>query len=168
MFKKETDLSIFTGMKVTRGLPEKGGPIGYIGGLFGKTGKFKVDFPQGGLIQGRQSGATSNNSLDSKKDGHDQPQTEAKIEPNSEPEPSPAPEPEPEPDEAKETKKQVVVAEERGDGRAVAELSCPTADWKFTMRSGAPRAVIGRASKTNKAENPCATYVVRLSISATD
>jgi selenocysteine-specific elongation factor len=38
LFKKESDLSLFIGLKCRRGYPENGGPVGSIGGLFGKTG----------------------------------------------------------------------------------------------------------------------------------
>ena len=48
MFKKETDLTMFTGMKVWT----KRGEVGTIEGGFGKSGKFKVHFPDGVAPQG--------------------------------------------------------------------------------------------------------------------
>ncbi|CAL8462357.1 g1890 [Coccomyxa elongata] len=43
MFKKDTDISLFAGMKVTTA----SGAVGTIEGSFGKSGKFKVAFPKG-------------------------------------------------------------------------------------------------------------------------
>ena len=43
LFKKETDLSLFTGMRVT----SAGGAEGEISGSFGKTGKIKIRFKDG-------------------------------------------------------------------------------------------------------------------------
>ena len=48
MFKKETDLTMFTGMKVWT----ERGEVGTIEGGFGKSGKFKVHFPDGVAPQG--------------------------------------------------------------------------------------------------------------------
>lgn len=48
MFKKETDLTIFTGMKVWTNR----GEVGTIEGGFGKSGKYKVYFPGGVAPQG--------------------------------------------------------------------------------------------------------------------
>jgi selenocysteine-specific elongation factor len=42
-FKKETDLTIFLGLKVEAST----GEVGVLESPFGKTGKFKVHFPQG-------------------------------------------------------------------------------------------------------------------------
>jgi len=41
LFKKETDIGLFVGMKVTRSTT---GDVGTIEGPFGKSGKFKVNF----------------------------------------------------------------------------------------------------------------------------
>lgn len=43
MFKKETDISLFVGLKVVR---SSNGAVGRIEGAFGKSGKFKVYFPE--------------------------------------------------------------------------------------------------------------------------
>uniref|UniRef100_A0A7S0VU48 Selenocysteine-specific elongation factor n=1 Tax=Polytomella parva TaxID=51329 RepID=A0A7S0VU48_9CHLO len=53
MFKKETDLEIFIGMKVFTGLAEEGEIIG----KFGKSSKFRVHFPKGLIapIDGRSA-----------------------------------------------------------------------------------------------------------------
>jgi len=45
LFKKETDPNIFTGLKVER----NNGSVGKIESSFGKSGKFKIHFPDGGL-----------------------------------------------------------------------------------------------------------------------
>ncbi len=45
LFKKETDISVFTGLTVTTG----GGVQGVIDGAFGKSGKFKVCFQNGNV-----------------------------------------------------------------------------------------------------------------------
>mmetsp|Transcript_42722 Transcript_42722/g.71065 ORF Transcript_42722/g.71065 Transcript_42722/m.71065 type:complete len:239 (+) Transcript_42722:81-797(+) len=47
LFKKETDIQLFVGLKLERSLGE-GVSIGVIESSFGKSGKFKVHFPQGG------------------------------------------------------------------------------------------------------------------------
>lgn len=43
MFKKETDMSLFENMEVVNGLGDRG----RIQGSFGKSGKYKVYFPEG-------------------------------------------------------------------------------------------------------------------------
>ena len=45
LFKKETDINLFTGMKVR--LEGDGGEVGTIQGSFGKSGKYKISFPGG-------------------------------------------------------------------------------------------------------------------------
>lgn len=45
LFKKETDMNLFVGLKVQR---TSNGAVGIIEGAFGKSGKFKVRFPEGG------------------------------------------------------------------------------------------------------------------------
>ena len=52
MFKKETDINVFAGLRVTAST----GGVGTIEGAFGKSGKFKVGFPNG---IGGDSGGTS-------------------------------------------------------------------------------------------------------------
>ncbi|KAL3148593.1 hypothetical protein ABBQ38_014023 [Trebouxia sp. C0009 RCD-2024] len=54
MFKRETDISLFCGLKVTTA----NGEVGTVEGSFGKSGKFKVQFP-GGL----NPPAAGNNSI---------------------------------------------------------------------------------------------------------
>jgi len=45
LFKKETDINLFIGMKVK--LEGEVGEIGTIQGSFGKSGKYKISFPNG-------------------------------------------------------------------------------------------------------------------------
>ena len=55
MFKKETDINIFTGLRVTAST----GACGTIEGAFGKSGKFKVYFPDGLVPEGGGEGAST-------------------------------------------------------------------------------------------------------------
>lgn len=50
LFKKETNMSVFQGLKVTTAL----GEIGTIESSFGQSGKVKVYFPEGLKLEGRQ------------------------------------------------------------------------------------------------------------------
>lgn len=59
MFNKNSDISIFVRLKVSlcsaSGEVEADSPVGVIGGSFGKSGKFKVQFPDGGLTKEHQN-----------------------------------------------------------------------------------------------------------------
>lgn len=55
LFKKETDMGLFEGLRVTTGA----GEVGVIAGRFGLSGKFKVEFPPPGLAQAARSGRSA-------------------------------------------------------------------------------------------------------------
>ena len=132
LFKAETDLTIYRGLKVLRGPPGSSGRVGVIDGQFGLTGKFRVYFKEGGLLKQQQQRAAAPQPKEEEEDNDDDEEDEAAPEPELEPEPEPEPEGE----------------------RVVAEISCPTADWTYRMLAAKLRVVIGRSSKTIDAESP--------------
>ena len=59
MFKKETDLTQFENMRVTTGA----GDVGVLLGAFGKSGKYKVHFPEGVAEEARADDSSAAHKL---------------------------------------------------------------------------------------------------------